>query len=308
MQLTYAASASSSSAATRSSNVIPAACAASGVRLVSVRPGTVLSSRIGGAPSPAAAGRRARSRRSRSAAGGQRGLPRLRADLGRHHELGRARRVAGVEVVAVLAERDRLDGRQRAPRSTVTATSRPSTNRSHSTWSSRRAPTAARPAAPRRRRRGAGRARAAPGRLDHQRQADPLPDPHRAARRRPGRARPRPTRRRTAGSAGRPPAGGAWSRSCRSRHAGAGPRAGVRDAGSSSSSCTVPSSPSRPCMATNARRAAAASAAAEAGVGVEHQRLVAEPAQRQLDAGAAALGDGALQRAAAGQDRDAHRP
>ena len=48
-------------------------------------------------------------------------------------------------------------------------------------------------------------------------------------------------------------------------------------------------------------------APAEARVGVEHQRLVAEPPQRQLDARAAALRDGALQRAPAGQDGDAHQ-
>ena len=62
-----AATASSSSAATSSSKVMPAACAASGAVLVSVRPGTTLTSRIqGGAPSGTSRSTRAKAPQPRA--------------------------------------------------------------------------------------------------------------------------------------------------------------------------------------------------------------------------------------------------
>ena len=76
---------------------------------------------------------------------------------------------------------------------------------------------------------------------------------------------------------------------------------------SSSSSWTVPSSPPRPCRATNATSGrSAVQAVDEVGADVDREHVVAEPRQRVLDPRAGAQRDGALQRGAALEDRDLH--
>ena len=75
----------------------------------------------------------------------------------------------------------------------------------------------------------------------------------------------------------------------------------------SSSSCTVPSSPPRPCMATKATSGrSAVQPLDQVAAGVDRDHLVPEPLQRVLDPGAGAQRDAPLQRPPALQDGDLH--
>ena len=180
------------------------------------RPGTSRSTRAK-APQP----------RARQAA--RRDLGRLRADLGGHGELRGARRVAGLEVVAVVVERDRLDRRQR-----LAAQHRHGHLAALDPALAEHAVVVGQGRQQRRRQRlgvvdaAQAEAGAAARRLDDERPADALGRRGRAARRRRGRARP-PTRRRRTAAVGRPvaPAARAWPRSCRTPRAASG-RAHVR--------------------------------------------------------------------------------
>ena len=119
----------------------PAASAAIGSRLVSVRPGIALTSSTCGPSAPSIRSTRAkpsqpsasqvRSAASRTAAAS------LGVELGRADELGAPDLVAGLVVVAVLLARGSPRRSAAAsPSSTLTASSRPSTWRSSSTRSS----------------------------------------------------------------------------------------------------------------------------------------------------------------------------
>ena len=152
--------------------------------------------------------------------------------------------------------------------------------------------------------------RALPRGLDDQRERQPVLD----RRQRVGRAerlerrlRPREeVRRRQARRRGTR----AWRAPCPS--SGCTPRRPSPVYGmpsTSSSSCTVPSSPSRPCSATNATSGASArrrwTRSWPTSIAID---LVAERLERVLDARARAQRDVALQRAPALEDRDAAHP